>query len=87
MTRAHQPGAVPIDIPQTVPNPIHQPQPAPAPAPERTPVKVPEKVPDKVTYRPGAIRGFSFARYNGIVARRRNRKGKQDGAKKLCHRR
>ena len=61
MTRAHQPGAVPIDIPQTVPNPIHQPQPAPAPAPERTPVKVPENVPDKVTYIPRESWGFSFA--------------------------
>ena len=47
MIRAHQPGAVPIDIPEAIPNPVIVPEPNPAPkepAP-REPVKVPEKVP------------------------------------------
>ena len=61
--RAHQPGAVPLDIPEEKPNPAYWPErPDEGPSvPERP--RIPERVPEKVpanTANPGAIRGFSF---------------------------
>jgi hypothetical protein len=47
VTRAHQPGSLPIDIPETIPNPVVLPKPTPnpkEPAP-REPLQSPEKVP------------------------------------------